>query len=68
MNLQDIPPGGRALLGNRFEAGIGMADRELDLWGRPRSLNEAALQTWLAADATSCAGRYRWRPRRTSST
>jgi multidrug efflux system outer membrane protein len=45
-------PVGRALLGNQFQAGIGMAEWELDLWGRLRSLNEAALASWLAADAT----------------
>jgi hypothetical protein len=45
-------PTGRPLLGNQFEAGIGMADWELDVWGRLRNLNEAALATWLAADAT----------------
>jgi len=51
-----VPPAqspiGRALLGNQFQAGIGMADWELDLWGRLRSLNESALETWLATDAT----------------
>ena len=51
-----VPPAqspiGRALLGNQFQAGIGMADWELDLWGRLRSLNEAALESWLATDAT----------------
>ena len=45
-------PTGRPLLGNQFEAGIGMSHWELDVWGRLRSLNEAALDTWLAADAT----------------
>lgn len=51
-----VPPAqspiGRALLGNQFQAGIGLSDWELDLWGRLRSLNEAALANWLAADAT----------------
>ncbi len=51
-----VPPAqspiGRALMGNQFQAGIGMADWELDLWGRLRSLNDAALEGWLAADAT----------------
>lgn len=45
-------PTGRPLLGNQFQAGIGMADWELDVWGRLRSLNTAAESTWLAADAT----------------
>ena len=44
-------PTGRPLLGNQFQAGIGLSDWELDLWGRLRSLNEAAQDTWLAADA-----------------
>jgi multidrug efflux system outer membrane protein len=51
-----VPPAqspiGRALMGNQFQVGIGMAEWELDLWGRLRSLNEAALESWLAADAT----------------
>ncbi|WP_296947542.1 efflux transporter outer membrane subunit [uncultured Massilia sp.] len=44
-------PTGRSMLGNQFQAGIGFADWELDLWGRLRSLNRAALDGWLAADA-----------------
>jgi multidrug efflux system outer membrane protein len=43
---------GRPLLGNEFEAGIGMTEWELDFWGRLRSLDEAALANFLAADAT----------------
>lgn len=41
----------RPLLGDQYQAGIGLASWELDLWGRVRSLSEAALQTYLAGDA-----------------
>lgn len=36
---------------NQFQLGVGLASWELDLWGRVRSLDEAALQSYLASDA-----------------
>src|SRR5256885_16331320 len=34
-----------------YRAEVGFSSWELDLWGRVRSLKDAALQTWLASDA-----------------
>lgn len=39
------------LLGSQYQAGVGMASWEIDFWGRVRSLNDAALQNYLASDA-----------------
>lgn len=36
---------------NQIQLGLGFSSWELDLWGRVRSLDEAALQTYLASDA-----------------
>ncbi len=47
----DLNVTGRTVLGNQFQAGVGFASWELDLWGRIASLNEAALQNFLATDA-----------------
>ncbi|MCP1318383.1 efflux transporter outer membrane subunit [Halomonas sp. 707B3] len=35
---------------NRYEVGVGFNHWELDFWGRVRSLNEAALEEYLATD------------------
>lgn len=47
----DFSPGGNAMTGNQFQAGIGISSWEIDFWGRIASLNEAALQNFLATDA-----------------
>lgn len=47
----DLSPGGRAVTGNQFQAGVGMNNWEIDFWGRIASLDEAALQSFLATDA-----------------
>ena len=39
------------LLGSQYQAGVGLASWEIDFWGRVRSLNDAALQHYLASDA-----------------
>lgn len=46
----DLSPSGRARTGNQFQAGVGFSTWELDFWGRIRSLNEAALEQYLATD------------------
>ncbi|MDC8784264.1 efflux transporter outer membrane subunit [Roseateles koreensis] len=47
----DLNLTGRPLLGNQIQLGVGFNSWELDFWGRVRSLNEAALQSYLATDA-----------------
>jgi len=42
----------RPLLGNQFQVGVGLASWELDLWGRVRALDDAALRSFLASDAS----------------
>lgn len=42
----------RPLLGNQYEIGLAQSAWEVDLWGRIRSLNDAARESYLAADAT----------------
>ena len=39
------------LLGSQYQVGLGLASWELDLWGRVRSLGDAALENYLATDA-----------------
>ena len=39
------------LLGSQYQVGLGLASWEIDFWGRVRSLNDAALQNYLASDA-----------------
>nr|WP_316640076.1 efflux transporter outer membrane subunit [uncultured Roseateles sp.] len=39
------------LLGSQYQAGLGLASWEADVWGRLRSLQDAAQQTYLASDA-----------------
>ncbi|GAB3254161.1 outer membrane factor lipoprotein domain-containing protein [Chitinimonas naiadis] len=39
------------LLGSQYQAGVGMASWELDLWGRVRSLKASALENYLASEA-----------------
>lgn len=47
----DLNMTGRRVIGNQFQAGVGFASWEIDFWGRISSLNEAALQNYLATDA-----------------
>ena len=46
---EDIAFAGQQLTTNQFSASVN-AGWEIDLWGRVRSLNAAALQDWLATD------------------
>ena len=39
------------LLGSQYQVGLGLASWEIDFWGRVRSLNDAALENYLATDA-----------------
>ena len=39
------------LLGSQYQVGLGLASWVLDLWGRVRSLGDAALENYLATDA-----------------
>ena len=48
----DLNLTGRPLVGSAYQAGVGLSNWELDLWGRLRSLDDAALQTALASEAT----------------
>lgn len=47
----DLNPGAGATTASQFQAGAGISSWEIDLWGRIASLNEAALQSFLATDA-----------------
>lgn len=47
----DLSLAGRAVTGSQFRAGLGASSWEIDFWGRIASLNEAALQSFLATDA-----------------
>lgn len=46
----DLSPTGRAETGSQYRVGVGITTWELDLWGRIRSLDEAALEEYLATD------------------
>lgn len=43
----DLTSSGRTTVGSQYTAQLGMTSYELDLWGRVRNLNEAALQAFL---------------------
>ena len=47
----DLNMSGRSQVGGEYRAEVGLTTWELDLWGRVRNLEDAALQTWLASDA-----------------
>lgn len=47
----DLNPSGRSQVGSEYRAEVGLSSWELDLWGRVRNLETAALQNWLATDA-----------------
>ncbi|QEZ47110.1 efflux transporter outer membrane subunit [Cupriavidus oxalaticus] len=59
---RDFSLTGQPMTANDFQVGLGMTAWELDFWGRVRSLEDAALQNFLATDAarqataTSLAG------------
>ncbi len=46
----DLNPSGQSLTSGEYRAEVGLSSWELDLWGRVRSLKEAALQQYLATD------------------
>lgn len=48
----DVSPTGQAGISRQYSAGIGASAYELDLFGRVRSLNEDALQRYLATEAS----------------
>jgi multidrug efflux system outer membrane protein len=48
----DLNLTGRPVVGSSNQVGIGLTSWEIDFWGRVRSLNEAALETYLASDAS----------------
>lgn len=47
----DLNTSGQALVGGEYRAEAGLSRWELDLWGRVRSLERSALESWLATDA-----------------
>ncbi len=46
----DLNPAGQAVVGGEHRAEVGVMSWELDLWGRVRSLHDAALEQWLATE------------------
>lgn len=46
----DLSGIGRPVVGNQIQLGIGLSTWELDFWGRVRSLESAALSSYLASD------------------
>ncbi|MBV6274237.1 efflux transporter outer membrane subunit [Alcaligenaceae bacterium CGII-47] len=48
---------GESVVASKYEAYAGLSNWELDLWGRVRSLKDAALQDYLATDAAQRAVR-----------
>lgn len=53
----DLTPTGRAVTAGQYEVAVGVNNWELDLWGRVRSLREAALRQYLAEHAAARAAR-----------
>lgn len=53
----DLNTSGRSVVGGDYEAYVGLSSWEVDLWGRVRSLKQAALQDYLATDAAQRAVR-----------
>lgn len=51
----DLNLTGQPQVTSQYQVGVGMASWELDFWGRVRSLNEAALQNYLATEAAGQA-------------
>ncbi|MDD5240340.1 MAG: efflux transporter outer membrane subunit [Sulfuricella sp.] len=46
----DLSPTGSAVTSHRYDVGLSMLSFELDFWGRVKSLNEAALSSYLATE------------------
>ncbi|MDL2336406.1 MAG: efflux transporter outer membrane subunit [Pseudomonadota bacterium] len=46
----DLNLTGRPLIGSEYQVALGVASWEIDFWGRVRSLQDAALETYLATD------------------
>ncbi|MFD4837199.1 efflux transporter outer membrane subunit [Achromobacter sp. NPDC058515] len=51
----DLNLTGQPQVSSQYQVGVGMASWELDFWGRVRSLNDAALQNYLATEAAAQA-------------
>ena len=51
----DLNPSGQAGVQSTWQAGVGMATFELDLFGRVRSLSQAALEEYLATEGAARA-------------
>lgn len=51
----DLNLTGQPQVSSQYQVGAGMASWELDFWGRVRSLNDAALQDYLATEAAARA-------------
>lgn len=49
----DLSSTGRDLVGHRYDAGVSLLSFELDFWGRVKSLNEAARQTFLSTEESA---------------
>jgi multidrug efflux system outer membrane protein len=47
----DLNLTGKTLIASQYQVGLGMATWEIDFWGRVRSLQDAALENYLATDA-----------------
>ena len=46
-----LSPTGRAVVGSQYQAALGVNAWEIDFWGRVQSLQDAALQSYLASDS-----------------
>lgn len=46
----DLNPSGQPVTSSQYQVGLGTSTWELDFWGRVRSLQDAALQNYLATD------------------
>lgn len=53
----DLSPSGRQVTSHRYDVGVSLLSFELDLWGRVRSLNAAALATYLSTEEAARAMR-----------
>ena len=53
----DLSPTGQSRVGSEYRVEVGFNSWEIDLWGRVRSLKDAALQRWLATEAAQQAVR-----------
>ena len=56
-NPADLNPSGRAGVQSEWRAGLGVTAFELDLFGRVRSLSEAALEEYLATESGARSAR-----------